>query len=1081
MKRTKCPLIAIITLIAAFPVAGYTQTTRAVDGTIYSGRTRQPIPAATITSKATGMVSASDSAGRFAFSGLPHTDTLSVACLGYESREISIAGSGKGSIEVLLEESIKHLDEVVVNTGYQTLPRERATGSFTSIDNSLFNRSVSTDLISRLEGVTNGLAYELPNTSARGEPAVSPDLRVRGVSTIRGETGPLIVVDNFPYEGDIANINPNDVEQITVLKDAAAASIWGARAGNGVIVITTKSGSLSSRPQINVNTNISIAEKPDLYYSRTFLPSAEYVALERVLFDKGLYAKNDWTAYTPAIDILFARDEGVLDGPKADNLLVELKQYDIRDEAARQLYRQSVNQQYAVNINGGSERHRYYVSAGFDNNASNLIGNNSKRVTVSARNDFEPLPKLKINTSFNYMQGRATTNGISLSELTPTGMGDPYVYMRLADEEGNALPVVKNNRFGYTDSAVGVGLLDWHYRPLDELHMGDNTSTTQEIRLNSAIRYQLLGGLSAEARYQYQSIVGAARNHYVEESYTARHEINRFTQSDGSRPVPFGGILDRSNRSFSSHYGRLQLDYNGLLADSHHLNGLAGVEIRQERNEYHGASRLYGYDDDILAHVTNLNFDTPFPVRPRFSGRIPNGNTSGTHIVDRFVSYYANLAYTYNTKYIFSGSIRWDASNIFGVDFNQKGVPLWSVGAAWNANEEPFLDTDWLDMVKLRITYGSNGNAVRWLSSLPYIWYVGSNNITGLPMGTMRSVGNPDLSWERVNTINLGLDFGLFGRRVTGSIELYEKRATNLIGEYAFDPTVGIFLSGISYNLENRRNYANLTTSGVDIELNTVNIDRALRWETTVLFSKVRNRVTNYRNPREPLATDFFGSVATMPLIVSRPIDQLYALPWYGLDSETGAPQVMVDNKLSTDYNAYFNGLTQEDVIRAGVSMPPYFGSLRNTFTWRSFSVSANILWKAGHKFRRSTILYGNLFGSAKTTHIDYLDRWQQAGDELYTNVPSMPESADVRRDQAYMWSEAVLERGDHIRLQDISLSYVLPRDYTRRIGLSQIRLYGYARNLGILWKYTDYDVDPDVRAMYPNPLQLSFGLQIQL
>lgn len=1070
MKKCIILITAVCLFSNAFPQ---------INGYVFSDDTGEHLAGASLGLARSGLSGVTDEHGAFTFSGVTFPDTLVVRYVGYTIKAIPVLGPNTDMV-IYLQSQNHAIAEVMVNTGYQSVPKERATGSFTHIDSDLFNRSVSTDLISRLEGVTNGLSYELPRT--REAPSATPNLRVRGLSTIHGETEPLIVVDNFPYEGDIGNINPNDVESITVLKDAAAASIWGARAGNGVIVITTKRGAMSRKPTVNVNSNVSITEKPDLHYSRTFLPPADMVELERTLFGRGLYTKNDWTAYTPAIDILFALDEGLLDEAQANARLEDLKRYDIRDEAARHLYRQSVNQQYAMNVNGGGENYHYYVSAGFDNNAGSLVGNGYERITFNAKNSFRPIDKLNISTSLNYMQSRSQNNGISLVDLAPAGMNHTYVYARLADDNGSPLPMVKNNRFGYTEKALEMGLLDWHYRPLEELGLNDNTSGSQEVRLNTSVDYRLLRGLRTEARYQYQRIGGSARQHYSSDSYFARHEINRFTQADGSKPIPLGGILDRGSSRFDSHYGRFQLDYSGVLSGKHELNGLAGFELRQERNIHDGWSRLYGYNDDVLTQAINLDFDSGFPIRPRGgSGRINYGNSPGSQTVDRFVSYYANLAYTFNSKYTLSASTRWDASNIFGVAFNQKGVPLWSVGGAWNMANEQFFNVNWVSLAKLRATYGANGNAVRSVSSLPYIRFGTINSITGLPVGVLVSVGNPDLSWEQVNTANLGLDFVLFAGRLSGSVEWYNKSGKNLIGNDLFDPTTGIHVTSVgSYNLSNQRNYADLNTKGWDIELNTVNIDNGLKWQTTLLFSQVRNKVIKHHTPLTPPITNFFGAGIGVPVVEGFSRDQLYAIPWHGLDN-TGAPLVMVDNELGTDYNGYFNGLTQEDLLKAGVSIPPYFGSIRNTFTWRSFSAGVNILWKAGHLFRQGSIEYNSLFGSSRTTHIDYLDRWQRPGDELTTNIPSMPQSANVRRDQAYLFSEALLEKGDHIRLQDINLSYQLPQKYSRSVGLSHVRLYGYANNLGILWKHTKYDIDPDARALYPRPIQVAFGLQIQL
>src|SRR5690606_33763051 len=422
----------------------------------------------------------------------------------------------------------------------------------------------------------------------------------------------------------------------------------------------------------------------------------------------------------------------------------------------------------------------------------------------------------------------------------------------------------------------------------------------------------------------------------------------------------------------------------------------------------------------------NIDFAASYQMQPRSSGRIPSGVNAGNQTMDRFVSYYANLAYTLKGKYTLTASSRWDASNIFGVAFNQKGVPLWSVGASWNVSDEKFADLDWLSYAKLRATFGLNGNAVRTISSLPVITYsTPLNSITRLPYGNLLSVGNPDLRWEQVQNLNFGMDFALFDRRISGSVEWYNKKGTDLLGDDLLDPTTGIHQVGSRYNLNNRRNYADLSTTGVDIELNTVNIRNVVQWQTTFLLNYARNTVTDYRTRQNAPIIDFLQG-STAPVVEGLPREQSYAIPWYGLDA-TGAPLVMVDGELGTDYNAYFNGLDRDKLLERGVSIPPYFGSVRNTISWRAFSASFNIVWKAGHRFRRESINYNALFGTTRMGHIDYLDRLQNPGDEMFTNVPSMPETSNLRRDQAYLFSEALVERGDLIRFQDVNFSYELP------------------------------------------------------
>lgn len=1033
--------------------------------------------------KRTNLQAATDGDGRFVLQNVPESFQLEISFVGYRTRRVTSDRVNQGAIILQAIPANLEAVEVMVNTGYQTLPKERATGSFDYIDANLLQRSVSMDILSRLEGIASSFSYELPRTTSNREPSTTPNLRIRGLSTIEGETEPLIVVDNFPYEGNINHINPNDIESVTILKDAAAASIWGARAGNGVIVITTKRGTISRKPIINVNSSLSIAERPDLYYSPMLLPASDAIDLERTLFNRGVYGnKNDWTAYSPAVEIFFALKEDLIDEATAASRLAALNRYGIREQAQRYLYRESIKQQHAMDVSGGSENHLYFLSAGWDNNKNSLRGERFERITLNAKNEFRPISQLTVSTSVNYLIGRTFDNGISMAELSPRGMSSIYSYARIADENGAALPLVKNNRFTYTEGATELGLLDWHYRPLDELLLNDNSLNTQEIRLNTAMNYQFLKGLHAELRYQYQRQGNASTKHFAEESYFARNLINSYTQSDGSRPIPLGGVLDKSSSHFTSHYGRFQLNYNRLWSERHQLHGLAGFELREEQNVGGGSFRLYGFDDDVASYATNLDYHSSFQLRPNASNWIPSNISAGNSIIDRFVSYYANLGYTANNKYIFSGSIRWDASNIFGVAFNQKGVPLWSVGAAWNATEEPFINLSWVNLLKLRATYGANGNVVRTLSALPVIEFGHTNSASRIPSARLTSVGNPDLSWEKVSSLNLGLDFALLSRRVSGALEWYSKQSSNLIGNDFIDPTTGIVTSRTgSTNMIHTRNYANMSTQGVDFELITINLQSAIRWETNILLNYVHNKVTNYRGRTNIPIADYFSEYPIPGIAIEGdPKDQIYALPWHGLDG-TGAPLVMVDNALGTEYNTFFNNLSPHDLDKVGVSVPPYFGSIRNTFSWRGWSASLNLLWKAGHKVRRESIAYDLLFSSGTATHTDYLQRWKQPGDELLTNVPSMPANTNLRRDQAYLFSTALIERGDFIRLQDVNLSYQLPQKAMHAIGLQQVTLYGYVRNLGIIWKHTNERLDPDVRALYPQPLQVSFGLQIKI
>lgn len=1040
-------------------------------GTVRDRETSDPIAGVGVGLNGSTSVVVSDDQGRF-FIDMVEGDSLTFTHLSYE--KVSIIITSRDMLTVYMDRTSQHLEGVeIVNTGYQAIPRERATGSFDHIGNDQLNKSVSENILSRLEGIVSSLSYETEFIS--NEPSDKVDIRLRGVSTITGDTQPLIVLDNFPYEGDIENINPNDIESVTILKDAAASSIWGARAGNGVIVITTKTGRYSENVNVEFNSNLAFHKKPDLFYDRYFIPASEYIELEKELYGMGLYTLTDDKVFTPVVELMSAFDEGLLSENELNSRLESLKAYDIRDEAEHELYRNEMHQQYSIGLRGGGQRHKYNISTGYDKNFGRLVNDSHNRITIRTSTEVKLLDRLRLGSSIGFVQRNSKNNGMSLTDIRPSNASKIYVYARLKDENGQHLPIAKNNRFAYTDRAQEMGLLDWHYRPLDELGLNDNVNKSQEIILNGSLTYDILDGLSVEGRYNYQNMRSENASTYSEFSYTARHRYNRFTQEDGISVIPAGGYLQGSHTGFTSHYGRVQANYHNRWDDGHSFFSLAGAEIRQEITKNGPSYAFYGFDSEVGTANSIIDYTASYPTRPRGSARIDNQNAPERLYTNRFVSYFLNMGYDFMEKYKLSASARWDASNLFGVSFNQKGVPLWSAGAAWELSKEGFYNINWLSRVNLRATYGISGNVNRGTSALPYITYASSNS-TGLQTGILRSPGNPDLRWEKVQILNLGLDFELSGGRLAGSIEYHKKRSTDLVGEDILDPTTGIMWTGSFYNIDSRRNYANLKSNGIDFTLRALVADKKLKWHTSILGNYIQNEVTEYLTKQVPTINSYLAAFKT-PVMEGRSIDALYSLPWHGLDDQ-GNPQVLVDGELGTDYNAFFNNLAYEDLTYLGVSRPTFFGSVQNEFSYKGINLGFNILWKAGYYFRRGSVSYSSIFSDG-VVHLDYLNRWKEPGDELNTNIPSMPAGANLRRDLSYSASDLLWERADHVRLHDISLSYKWK--VGGRSRLKDLTVFGYAKNLGIIWRHNRHKLDPATYSVYPVPTQMSIGIKATL
>jgi len=1024
-------------------------------GKIIANDTELPIEKATVSLKKTNTRVLSNATGFFVIHAISMPDTLEISVVGFEPQIIPVTANDTDELLVRLSHSQIVMEEVNVSTGYYEVPKERATGSFAVVSNQLLNRSVSTDILSRLEGVTNGLQFE--RTSTVGENAPAPKLRVRGLSTIQSDNNPLIVVDNFPYEGNIEDINPNDVEYVTILKDAAAASIWGARAGNGVIVITTKKGKYDEPVRISFNSNVNVVERPDLRYDPAFIPAADWMGVEKFLFDQGFYGEgDDYAGLPPYVELLIKQRDGAINEADFSSQKAVFERSDVRRDAFHYLYRNAVNQQYSLTVRGGNSKNRYYVSGGYDKNATNVVGAGNQRVNLSLNTTTKLLEDLELNAGLFYTAGKNLEKSARLSDIHPLGMRTPP-YTRLVDDDGNGLPILRQFRIPYIEAAPENGLLDWTYRPLVDRSLVENTVTRNHIRFDGGLKYRIVPQLTAEVRYQYQGSDVERRELNNKESYYVRNLVNRYTQPDGTQIIPYGDILSGNGSKQIAHYGRMQLNYSNTFGKDHQIDGLAGAEIRNDLDVGDPGYLVYGYDDEILTSNQALNFTEFYNVNPKGFARIPTSE-SVSHFTERNLSYFGNVSYAYLNRYVLTVSSRWDASNLFGVKTNQKGVPLWSAGLSWKISDEDFWNQDAVQYLRLRATYGINGNINRRASAFPTISMF-TASVTQLPAANLSSAGNPSLRWEKVKALNIAADFQLVHGLFDGSVEYYNKAATDLLGNRFLDPTTG--------RTQNLINYADLNTRGLDVELNANILRGKFKWRSSLLVNYTDNKVTNYDIDDNFSWSPYLGNVPLPQEGQSR--DVLYSLPWYGLDSQTGLPVVMIDGAVSDDYTGYLNGLTYDDLLVSGVKIPPYQGSLRNTLEWKGFSLSVNITWKGGYVYRRSSVDYRLMFDSG-VMHRDFLGRWKSPGDEIRTDVPAMPTDVNMNRDAVYLNAEHLMEKGDHIRLKDAYFSYMLNQ---------KIKFSVYANNLGVIWKKSRAPEDPDYPvAAYPNPRSIAFGIQ---
>ncbi len=594
---------------------------------------------------------------------------------------------------------------------------------------------------------------------------------------------------------------------------------------------------------------------------------------------------------------------------------------------------------------------------------------------------------------------------------TAGGKGTIYPHARLVNEDGSAAIIPKDHRLAYIDTAGSALPLDWKYRPLDELRLADNNAALQDINLNILAAYTIFPWLSADLRYQYGRQSTQVSNYFSTDTYFTRNLINRFSQLNGNTVkyiVPVGGIIDKTDVAIISN-GKSSAEYKQELGQPLQAGSNCGAEIRQLTSSYYG-SRQYGYNKDFLTYA-NMDYITQKSCVWRWFTAAQNivAAIAFSDITNRFTSLFANTAFTWANKYTFSASARKDASNIFGVSTNQKAVPLWSAGLAWNITKEKFYNTKWLPQLRLRATYGFSGNADNSRSAWATIEYSTAPDVyTNLPFATVINPPNPTLRWEKVGMFNLGFDFATVDNRIAGSIEYYRKKAVDLLAAATSDPTM-------LYTLV--LNSASIKGQGIDIQLSTVNT-KGKSWSTVYIFAFTSNKLVKYLRDIGT-ARSYAGAGNTFNPAVGKEAYGLYSYRWAGLDPATGEPQGYLDGQISKNYSAIRNALFSS-LVYHGSAAPLYSGAFRNTITWKNFSLSANIQYKLGYWFRRLSVNY-NALAASWTTHSDFSCVGRNPVMNT-TNVPAFTYPVSSVRDEFYSYSEAPVEKADHIRFKDIRL-----------------------------------------------------------
>lgn len=1066
--------MVLATLCPFFKVQG--QTNFLIKGRVIDSATNSPLIGATVRIKTTQILNHTDKQGEFTLSSKSISGMLNVSFIGYKTKELSFSAENQHDITISLTDDRNNLKEVsVVSTGYQTLPKDRATGSFATVDNELYNRRTSSDVLSKLEGVVPGLLFNR-NTAVNANG--TNDINIRGRSTLLSNDQPLIVMDGFPYQGDLNNINPNDIDNVTVLKDAAAASIWGVRSGNGVIVLTTKKGKENQKLKIELNANVTFAKKPDLHYDPNFLGSGDYIDIEKLLFNQGYFDSqigDPTQVISPVVQIFAKQRSGSLNNDDANAVINNLRAVDSRDGLSKYFYRKSVNQQYNLNIRGGGLKSDYYISVGEDHLLSNLTGNSNNRFTLSSNFNFYPTKDLRINIGSRYTISNQWNNS-QLNNIGVRGnLGNHiYPYTQFADPNGNSLATTKNYNLDFVNTAQQADYLDWNYRPLDEQSFSDNQISSRDNLLNFGVNYKIIKGLNADLKYQFENSNGQSSNYYSLDSYYARNLINEYSQKNANGsityPIPVGGILQQSNGFLNAYQARAQLNYNNVFGNDHEVTAILGAELNSTINKSN-SNTAYGYNKNTESSTSKIDFADLFNLNPDLgTGQIPN-NQNLSKTTDHFVSYFGNASYSYKQRYIVSLSGRVDKSNLFGVATNNKAVPLFSSGIAWDLSKEQFYHVDWLPDLKIRATYGYNANINKSATAVTTLLQLSNSYFNGQPYNEIANPGNPELRWEKDRMINLGIDFASKKNIISGSFDYFLKRSTDLFGPSPLPPSTGV--------INFFGNTASTAGHGFDLVLNSQNVSLSnFTWSSNFLLSYVIDKVKSYSGDYTVIDYLRAGAESITP-ITDRPTFGIYSFKTGTLTHDTGDPQGYIYGQISTDYANIIAKTTVSDLYYNGASRPTTFGSFRNNFRYKSWSLSANLIFKLNYYFRRTSTSLSYVGIAYGGWNSDYSKRWQKPGDESSTTVPSIqlpPSNND--RETFYDYSQTLVDRGDHIRLQDIRLAYEMKFNLASKLKINHLTLFAYLNNVGIIWRANKDHLDPDLfTGSLPLPLTISLGL----
>ncbi|RAV30641.1 SusC/RagA family TonB-linked outer membrane protein [Sinomicrobium soli] len=1042
---------------------------REVSGTVRDGE-GNPLPGVTVQIRGAQRGVATDFDGNYTLRIPGPESVLVFSSIGYTSREIPVGQQGR--IDVTLEVSVDELEEVVlVSTGYQEIKKEQLTGAASVVGAGELNQRTiaSGNFLESLEGQLPGLVYNFRNPNTPEDER----LTIRGVATFDGVKSPLIVIDGFPTEIDLNAINPNIIASVSVLRDAAASTIYGARAANGVIVIETLRGE-EGKPQFTFRNSVAVQAAPDMG-DHHYAGSEEYIDIKRALAMQSTSSRPTGTRrqFDPVTELVYDLRDGLVSEDEVNATLAEWGKYNNEKQYEKLFYRPSFIQNYELGMSGGGANNRYRMSLNYIDHETNEKYNDRRRLVFNLNDNYRISDRVSLDISgiYTYEKNEGRGSVPAYSGLLP--------YRPLVDDNGNSLPnydYLEGNE-EVNNEAMALGLYDrWRY-PYADFLSERFTSRKNAFRVQARLNVEVTEGLELQlgGAYEYQNTDTDIL--YDENNYLVRGLLNKAAQADPSTGMalfthmPQGDILKRRDHKLKGYTYRAQLHADYILGDrqQHEISAIAGAELRKV-TEGSYLSSFFGYDGQTLNMspadlqlLSNRNIVSGFP---QFSFGVAsislNDYFDEAFDDNRYRSFYSQATYIYNGKYIATGSIRLDQSNLFGTDPKSRNKPQWSAGASWLMHKEAFMEplSGWVSQFKLRGAYGLTGNVPTSNSGRFLIFRTGRriNFSPAVPYNSIVAPQNQSIRWENTKNINMGADFGFFGQRLSGTFDWYRKKSELVLGSTIADPTTG----WSTYNA----NTATIENRGLELSLRSRNITgEKFSWSTRLTASYNKNSIEKVYNP-SPTSYRNTNYIDSDNPIEGYALNTLVSYRYAGLNEE-GVP-MMITRDGETQVLTTSSDIYLEDLVDSGTTTPKYVMGAGNELRFGRLSLFAMLMYYGGHVARvRPPDLTADfpLRGSG--------DYWKAPGDELVTDVPGLSPPIGNPNYSAmsfgrgiYRNADRYVRNADQLRLTDVTLTWDLGREFLSGLKLFDTQLRFQAQNV---WRYTFSGNDIDMDAIDPD------------